>query len=225
MIRASHQRRNFRNGQGRMGDATSSAASAAIGGGISAGVQLAIAGAQTWLNSINTSHAQMTGTTEIANRWAQQMGNLTNAYLSEPSPTCADQRAALDAFDQAWAWLQSSVACGNPSYGAAGLACIADRAPGGKFDATRANRDPIANDPRLAGMNCDSSQELLLPTAGSSTFSASGITAAGQPDVTTNTAAPAAVVATASTSTIPTWLYAAFAIAGIILLMPSGGHE
>ena len=226
MIRPMQRRQNFRNGQGRMGDATS----AAIGGGISAGVSLAIAGAQTWLNSINTSHAQMSGTTEIVNEWAQQMGNLTNAYLAEPSPTCADQRAALDAFDQAWAWLQSSAGCGNPSYGASGLACISDRAPGGKYDATRANRDPIANDPRLAGMNCDSSQELLLPTAGSSTFSASGITAAGNADVTTNTPAAtsplsSAAAAASTTSPIPIWLYAAVGIGAILLLMPSGSRQ
>lgn len=204
-----------------MGDAASAAA---IGGGISAGVSLAIAGAQTWLASINQSHAQMTGTTEIVNMWAQQMGNLTNAYLSEASPTCADQRAALDAFDQAWEWLQSSVACGNPAYGKAGLNCISDRAPGGKFDATRANRDPIANDPRLAGMACDTSQELLLPTAGSSSFTPSGITAGGQGDVTTNTMATTPLPSAAAAS-VPTWLYAAVGIAAIFFLMPSGSRQ
>ncbi len=115
----------------------------------------------------------MTSATEIVNGWAQQMGNLTRSYLAESNPTCADQRAALDAFDQSWMWLQSQAGCGNGAYGAAGLACIADRKPGGKFDATRANRDPIANDPRVSG--CDTSPQLLLPSLQTGTYQPAAI--------------------------------------------------
>ncbi len=158
MIRVAHTHAQFRNGRGRIGAVDP----------LSAGVGLAVAGVQTWLSSINQSHAQMSGTTAIANAWAAQMGNLTRAYLSEVNPTCADQRAALDAFDQSWAWLQSSAGCGNGAFGAAGNACIEDRAPGGKFDATRANRDPIANDPRVSG--CDTSPQLLLPSLTTGTY-------------------------------------------------------
>lgn len=162
MIRSAHSHATFRNARGRIGAVDY----------ISAGVGLAVAGAQTWLNSINQSHAQMTSATEIVNGWAQQMGNLTRSYLEQPNPTCADQRAALDAFDQSWMWLQSQYGCGNGAYGAAGLACISDRAPGGKYDATRANRDPIANDPRVSG--CDTSPQLLLPSLTTGTYAPAG---------------------------------------------------
>lgn len=153
---------------------------------LSAGVGIAVAGVNTWLNSINQSHAQMATTTEIVNQWAEQMGNLDRAYFNEINPTCADQRAALNAFDQAWSWLQSAAGCGNGAYGAAGLACIADRKPGGKFDATRANRDPIASDPRLSGQGCDTGAELLLPSLSTGTWAPSGLTAGGVADVATH---------------------------------------
>lgn len=209
MIHSAHRRPNFRNGRGRMGDAAglSSLASAGIG----AGVSLATAAIGDWMNSIQLSHDADTATTLIVNGLATQLSNLVTAYQSE-APSCANQRAALDAYDQAWAWLQSPAACGNPGYGSAGNRCISDRAPGGKYPWQTYYRDPIANDPRLAGLSCDTSQELLLPSVSGSTYSPTGITAAGQADVTTT---PAAVTSPSSSGLSTVAAAGASIVAGI----------
>lgn len=183
-----------------MGQAAAAALglSSAATAGIGAAVQLATSAISMWMGSIQLSHDADTATTLIVNGLAQQLQNLDNAYLAEP-PSCASQRAALDAYDQAWLWLQSPAACGNPSYGSAGNRCITDRAPGGPVPWQTYYRDPIANDPRLAGQGCDTSQEVILPSLTTGTYAASGITAGGQLDTTvTGTAAPAAASAAAS---------------------------
>lgn len=129
-----------------MGDASS----ALIGGGISAGVNLATSAAGMWLNSIQQSHQAMTATTQIVNGLEPLLNKNKEAYLAGPG-TCADQAAALAAFDSAWQWLISPKGCGSGIYGSAGNACISDRGPGGKFPWWTWYRDPIANDPRAAG--------------------------------------------------------------------------
>ena len=158
------------------------------------------------MNSIQTSHNADTATTLIVNGLAQQLQNLLNAYMAEPNPSCADQRAALDAYDNAWLWLQSPQACGNPNFGQAGNACISDRAPGGKYPWQSYYRDPIANDPRLAGAGCDTAQAVILPTV-SGGYTDTGITATAGSSTTGQTAAEiaaAAVAAVAPTgATIP----------------------
>lgn len=190
--------------RGRMGDATS----VLISGGISAGVSLATTGLSLWMNSIQLSHDADTATTLIVNGLATQLGNLLNAYQAEPNVTCADQRAALDAYDQAWQWLQSPQACGNPSYGSAGNRCISDRAPGGEYPWQQYYRDPIANDPRLAGQSCDTAQEVLLPSLQTGTYQTVGLTATAGSDVTGLSPAAAAssqiaASAIASASAVP----------------------
>jgi hypothetical protein len=172
-----------------------------ISAGISAGVGLASAAIGSWMNSIQLSHDADTATTLIVNGLATQLQNLLNAYMAEPNPSCADQRAALDAYDQAWAWLQSPAACGNPSYGSAGNRCISDRAPNGEYPWQSYYRDPIANDPRLANAGCDTSQEILLPSLSTGTYAATGITAAGDLDTTT---APVTATPTSSTAAVAT---------------------
>jgi hypothetical protein len=157
--------------------------------GVGAAVELASAAVNTWMNSIQLSHDADTATTLIVNGLAAQLQNLLNAYLAEPA-TCASQRAALDAYDQAWQWLQSPAACGAPAYGSAGNRCISDRAPGGPTPWHVYYRDPIANDPRLAGQNCDTSAEVILPSLSTGTYAPSGITAGGALD-TTVTGSPA----------------------------------
>src|SRR5579863_10522699 len=98
---------------------------------ISTGIGLAVDGLSMWMNSIQQSHNADTATTLIVNGLEAQLKNLDAAYFAEPSPTCQDQRAALDAYDEAWLWLQGPQACGAPVYGSAGNRCISDRAPGG----------------------------------------------------------------------------------------------
>jgi len=120
------------------------------GAGISAGVSLATSAAGMWLNSINQSHQAMTATTQIVNGLEPLLRANKDAYLSGPG-TCADQAAALAAFDSAWQWLISPKGCGSGVFGSAGNACISDRGPGGKFPWFTWYRDPIANDPRAAG--------------------------------------------------------------------------
>jgi hypothetical protein len=147
---------------------------------ISTGVGLAVAGINTWMNSIQLSHNADTATTLIVNGLEQQLKNLDAAYFAEPA-TCANQRAALDAYDQAWLWLQSPQACGAPIYGSAGNRCISDRAPGGPVPWQTYYRDPIANDPRLAGQNCDTTQQVILPSLQTGGYVPTSITAGGQP--------------------------------------------
>lgn len=87
-------------------------------------------------------------TTEIVNELEPLLKNNLDAYLSGPR-TRASQAAALKNFDDAWAWLASAEACGNPDLGSPGKACIADRSRGGKWDWFSYYRDPIANDPEV----------------------------------------------------------------------------
>lgn len=167
---------NFRNGRGRIGDATS----ALIGGGISAGVSLATDAAGLWMQSIQLSHNADSATTAIVNGLATQLMNVSHAYFSLSNPTCADQRAALDAIDQGIAWLQSPAACGNPNYGAAGNRCISERAfPGAKYSYVDEIRTPIANDPRVSGAACDTGAQIFLPSLSTGTYQATSITSTG----------------------------------------------
>lgn len=221
MIRHSH-RSVSGPGYRRMGSA-GSAISAASGAtaletaGIGAAVSLATSAVADWMNSIQLSHNADTATTLIVNGLAAQLANLDAAYLADPTPSCAAQRAALDAYDQAWQWLQSPQACGNPTYGQAGNACISDRAPGGKYPWATYYRAPIANDPRVS--SCDTSNEVLLPSLSTGTYAASGITAAGQADNTTAAAAPPATVAAATAaSLVPATLSTGMVLAAAALL-------
>jgi hypothetical protein len=200
MIRSipSQARFSFR---GRMGSAASLVSSTSLlSAGIGAGVSLAAAGVSDWLNSIQLSHNADSATTAIANGLAAQLVNLSNAYFAEPNVTCADQRAALDAFDNALVWFQSPAGCGNPAYGAAGNACISQRAfPGAKYSYIDEIRTPMANDPRLANAGCDTAQTVILPTAAGG-YAETGITAAGGSSTTGQTAAQIAASAVAATS-------------------------
>lgn len=215
----------------RLGDATA----ALIGGGIGAGVSLATDAVNEWMASIQLSHNADSATTAIVNGLGQELSNLDAAYFAESNPTCADQRAALNAYDQAWLWLQSPQACGNPNYGAAGGRCIADRAPGGRYPWQTYYRDPIANDPRVK--NCDTSQQVLLPSLATGTYQPAGITASGGSSTTGQTAAqlyqqaagaatPAAAPAAATISSVTAGIPTPVIIGGLLLvafLLTSGG--
>lgn len=168
--------------------------------GIGAATSLATSALAGWMQSIQVSHNADTATTLIVNGLATQLANLDAAYLADP-PSCASQRAALDAYDQAWAWLQSPAACGNPNYGSAGNRCISDRAPSGKTPWQTYYRDPIANDSRLAGQGCDTSAEVILPSLATGTYSATGILSSGGLDTTTPASPTAASSAASSTAT------------------------
>jgi hypothetical protein len=114
-----------------------------LGGAIGAGVQLAVAGAQLWLNSIQLSHIADTATTQIVNGLEPLLRANVAAFQAGPMTQCS-QQVALASFDQAWQWLTSSAGCGNGQYGSAGNACISDRQRGGKWDWFSYYRDPIA---------------------------------------------------------------------------------
>jgi hypothetical protein len=170
---------------------------------ISAAVSVGIDGLNLWMGSIQTSHNADTATTLIVNGLGQQLSNLRTAYMAEQNVTCADQRAALDAYDQAWAWLQSPQACGAPNYGSAGNRCITDRAPGGKTPWHVYYRDPIANDPRLAGAGCDTGQSVILPSVTTGQYANTGITSTGGSSTTGQTAAQIATAAVQAAATQP----------------------
>jgi hypothetical protein len=207
--------------RGRMGDASTLISSASLlNAGIGAGVSLAAAGVADWMNSIQLSHDADSATTAIANGLATQLQNLSKAYFAEQNVTCADQRAALNAFDQAIVWFQSPNGCGNPSYGAAGNRCISERAfPGAKYSYIDDIRTPMANDPRLASAGCDTAADVILPTA-SGSYTDTGITAAGGSSTTGVTAAQIAAAAVAAT-TAPAPTVAATPAASIIPGVPN----
>lgn len=155
---------------------------------ISAGIAIAADAAKLWMSSIQTSHNAMTATTLIVNGLEQQLKNLDQAYFSNPARTCADQRAALNAYDESWLWLQSPAACGNPNFGAAGNACIGDRAPNGRWPWQQYYRDPLAHD--VAVGPCDTGQEVILPSVTTGSYQVTDITSTGG-SATTGTPAAA----------------------------------
>lgn len=122
-----------------------------VGAGVSAGVAVATSAAALWLGSINASHQAMTATTQIVNALEPLLNANKNAYLAGPG-SCADQAAALAAYDTAIQWLRSPKGCGAGVFGSAGNACISDRiGSGARWPWDQWYRDPIANDPRAAG--------------------------------------------------------------------------
>src|SRR5215510_6239122 len=64
-------------------------------------------------------------------------------YLGGPH-TADRQRTALAYFDQQWAWLHSSQACGCRMLGAAGTHCLEDRRRKGDWPWETCYRDSIA---------------------------------------------------------------------------------
>ena len=69
-----------------------------------------------------------------------------NIYMSGPH-TVQRQQAALQYFDQNWAWLKSSSACGCKLLKQAGQFCIPDRSRSGAWPWETYYRDPIAATP------------------------------------------------------------------------------
>ena len=69
-----------------------------------------------------------------------------DAYVSGPH-TVQRQQAALQYFDQNWAWLKSSAACGSKLLKQAGQSCLADRSRTGSWPWETYYRDPIAATP------------------------------------------------------------------------------
>jgi hypothetical protein len=69
-----------------------------------------------------------------------------DAYLGGPH-TVQRRDAALQFFDQKWAWLKSSDGCGSRLLGSAGQRCLDDRSRAGSWSWEQYYRDPIANTP------------------------------------------------------------------------------
>ena len=207
------------------------AASAAVGGAISAGVSLATSAASLWMNSIQLSHDAMTATTQIVNGLEPLLRQNTAAYLAGPG-TCADQAAALAAYDSAIQWLRSPAACGNGAYGSAGNACISDRiGAGAKWPWDSYYRDPIANDPRAAqcaaqtaASNPDAGEQAAISniiglTQGSTTQTNAGLIAASS----VGSSGTAATGTTGAVATDPLTALTQTTIAGIPVLYLIGG--
>lgn len=204
-----------------MGDATSSA--------LSAGVGLATAAAGLWMNSLTLSHDAMTATTQIVNGLEPLLKANSLAYLAGPG-TCADQAAALAAFDSAWLWLQSPRACGNGAYGSAGNACISDRSRSGRWPWAAYYRDPIANDPRASGCaaqvaanNPNAAEQSALANLANLFSGSSQQTTAGMFDTTsTNSGTSAALALPAGLSNpvmgLPLWVWLAGGVGLFIAL-------
>jgi hypothetical protein len=193
--------------------------------GISAGVGLATSAASLWLNSINLSHQADTATTQIVNGLEPLLNANKNAYLSGPG-TCADQAAALAAFDSAWLWLQSSAGCGRPGYGSAGNRCISDRGPGGKFPWFAWYRDPIANDPRanscaaqLALDNPNAAQQSAIQNLLNLISGNPQQTNAGMFDPTTSGASATGSSVSSVVSSVPSWVWLAAAGLAVFLVV------
>jgi hypothetical protein len=122
---------------------------------------------------------QKVASTKIVDELEPLLQNNVEAYLSGPR-TRSSQAAALQNFDDAWAWLTGAEACGNAALGNPGKACISDRSRGGKWDWFSRYRDPISEDSEVnedpvqnalsqivPGMSTETSEQLgqLLPFA------------------------------------------------------------
>lgn len=211
-----------------LGDA--SVASAAVGAGISAGVNLAVGGLSLWMNSIQLSHDADTATTMIVNGLEPLLNANKNAYLNGPG-TCADQAAALAAFDSAMLWLQSPKACGNGAYGSAGNRCVSDRLceSGCKFPWIAWYRDPIANDPRASGCaaqlaadNPNAAEQAALANIASLTSGGTTQTNAGLYDTTpggstASSGSASGAVSVPLISGLPSWW--PLAAVGLVVLL------
>lgn len=160
------------------------------------------------MGSIQLSHDADTATTQIVNGLEPLLNQNKNAYLAGPG-TCADQAAALAAFDSAMKWLISPAGCGNGSYGSAGNRCVADRMceSGCKFPWIAWYRDPIANDPRaaqcaaqLAADNPEAGQQSAIANIMSAISGSNVQTTAGQFDTTPGSSSSAPSTLTSLTS-------------------------
>jgi len=67
-----------------------------------------------------------------------------DVYLAGPH-TLQRRDAAIVYFDQQWAWLKSSQACGNRLLGSTGQRCIGDRSRTGTWPWEAYYRDPIVD--------------------------------------------------------------------------------
>ncbi len=111
---------------------------------------------------------QRVASTKIVDELEPLLKNNVEAYMSGPR-TRASQAAALQNFDNAWAFLVGPDACGNAQLGNPGKACIADRSPGGKWDWSAYYRDPIAQDDGVKADPAANSISQLLPGASADT--------------------------------------------------------
>lgn len=110
------------------------------------------------------SGKQKIAATEIVNELEPFMQKNRDAYFEGPR-TRSSQAQALKNFDDAWAWLQSAQACGNPELDDAGRRCISERAQGGKWSWFSYYRDPIANDAQVQPDSAVSLVSDLIPGA------------------------------------------------------------
>lgn len=197
-----------------------------VSAGISAGTALATSALSSWLADKKANAMSKTYTTTIVNDLEPLLRANANAYLAGPG-TCADQSAALYAFDSAWQWLQSTQACGNPQLGTPGQNCINDRAPGGKWDWTSYYRTPIANDPRVSGCTTAQGADQSAVTNVLNKISGSNATTnAGQFTTTTSvdpTTGATVVTSSPVASTDPLSALTSMTVAGIPVLYLAGG--
>lgn len=209
------------------------AASAAVGGAISAGVSLATSATSLWLSSIQLSHEADTATTQIVNGLEPLLRANLAAYRAGPG-TCADQAAAIAAFLSAYQWLISVKGCGNGAYGSAGNACISDRfGPGGATDTSGTKWPwaayyylPIVNDPRASGCaaqlaadNPNAAEQSAIQNLANLTSGSTAQTTAGLYDTGSSsgtTVLPAALTQTAGG--IPLWGWLAGGLVAFLLL-------
>ena len=141
-----------------------SAAAVPVIGAAVAGVAL---GLQLLLN--RKGPKQKVASTQIVDELEPLLKNNVEAYMSGPR-TRSSQAAALQNFDDAWAYLVSSEACGNTQLGNPGKACIADRGQGGKWDWFTRYRGPIAQDAGVKDDPVADSISQLLPGASAETI-------------------------------------------------------
>lgn len=140
-----------------------SAAAVPVIGAAVAGVTL---GLQMILN--RKGPQQKVASTKIVDELEPLLKNNVAAYQSGPH-TRSSQAAALKNFDDAWAYLTSAEACGNPQLGNPGKNCITDRSRGGRWDWFAYYRDPIEQDPDVKDDAVADSISQLVPGASAET--------------------------------------------------------
>jgi hypothetical protein len=119
----------------------------AAAGPVGLAIGAAIVGVTALISSIfGKGNQRASAATERINYAEDLAKKNLEAYMASPH-TQVNQAAALQNFDDIWAWIVSQDGCGDQDLKSAGEACISERSPGGKYDYRAWYRDPIANAP------------------------------------------------------------------------------
>ena len=125
--------------------ATHVLAASTVGGPVGIAIGAAVAGVSILISQLFKPDTDKIYATNIVNAVEPYMKQNLAAWQGS-TKTRSEQQVCLANFDYLWQRVVSSC---QGNYGSAGVACVADRQRGGKWDWFAYYRDPIANDPNV----------------------------------------------------------------------------